>query len=114
MAFGQNRVREGFKGAFFTQRFERSNIAIVDQILAGTMRSAQLQRLRFRLRWVNSSVLPYSNTPTTQAVMKAASVPPIMARSPNRAKSDFLSGAIPPIPQIWIPILPKLANPHRA
>ena len=33
----------GLKDAFFTQRFEPSKIGVFEQILAGTIRSAQLQ-----------------------------------------------------------------------
>ncbi len=38
----------GLKGAFFTQRFEPSNIAVFEQILARTMRSAQLRNASAR------------------------------------------------------------------
>jgi len=48
MAFGQNRVRAGLNGAFVTQQFEPSNIGVFEQILAGTIRSAQLQKAQAR------------------------------------------------------------------
>ena len=56
----------------------------------------------------------YTRIPATQAVMKQARVPPIMALRPSLAKSDRRSGAIPPIPPIWIPIELKLAKPEIA
>ena len=37
-----------------------------------------------------------------------------MARRPNRARSERRSGAIDPIPPIWIAMDEKLANPHSA
>ncbi len=40
------------------------------------------------------------NTPTTHAVMQAASVPPIIARNPSRAKSPRREGAKGPMPPI--------------
>ncbi len=36
-------LERGLKGALVTQRFEPSNIGVFEQILAGTMRSVQLQ-----------------------------------------------------------------------
>ena len=56
----------------------------------------------------------YISIPAMAAVMNAASVPPIMARSPMRARSSLRSGAIPPIPPSWIAIDEKLANPDSA
>ena len=52
--------------------------------------------------------------PAMQAVMKAAKVPPNIARSPRRAKSARLSGAMPPIPPNWIPMELKFAKPESA
>ena len=56
----------------------------------------------------------HSRTPAMQAVMKAARVPPSIARTPRRARSLRRSGAIPPIPPNWIPMELKLANPQSA
>jgi len=52
--------------------------------------------------------------PATVAVRKAASEPPIMARSPSFDRSERRSGAMPPIPPIWIAIELKLAKPDSA
>ncbi len=46
--------------------------------------------------------------------MNAARLPPSMARSPSRDRSPRLSGAMPPMPPIWIAIDGKLANPSSA
>ena len=52
--------------------------------------------------------------PATQAVMKEARVPAIMARMPSRARSPRRSGTIAPMPPICTPIEPKLAKPQKA
>lgn len=57
---------------------------------------------------------PHSSIPAIQAVIKLASAPATIVRTPSRAKSCWRSGAIPPIPPIVMPIEPILANPHSA
>ena len=52
--------------------------------------------------------------PITHPVSIVARVPATRERRPRRARSDRLSGAIPPIPPIMIATEPKLANPQRA
>ena len=52
--------------------------------------------------------------PATVAVMKAASAPPTIARSPMRERSCRREGASPPMPPSWMAMEEKLANPHRA
>ncbi len=47
----------GLKGAFVTQRFEPSHIGVFEQILAGTMRSAQLQKAKARIHVAEISPL---------------------------------------------------------
>src|SRR5690606_8757860 len=54
------------------------------------------------------------STPAMVAVMNVASEPPSTARRPNRARSARRSGAMPPMPPIWIAIEEKLAKPHSA
>ena len=56
----------------------------------------------------------YSRNPAMLAVMKFASVPANIARSPSRARSWRRLGASAPMPPIWMPIEPKFANPHSA
>ena len=48
--------------------------------------------------------------PAMQAVIIMARVPPIIARKPRRARSARRSGAMPPMPPIWMPMLPKFAK----
>ena len=48
------------------------------------------------------------------AVMLLASMPPSIARKPRRARSARRSGAIAPMPPIWMAIDPKFANPQSA
>src|SRR6185436_10805689 len=55
-----------------------------------------------------------SSRPASVAERKLASVPAIIARNPSRARSCFRSGTSAPIPPIWIPTDPILANPHSA
>gem|GEM_PF-3774951 len=57
---------------------------------------------------------PHSSIPAIQAVIKLASAPATIVRTPSRAKSCWRSGTMPPIPPIVIPIEPILANPHSA
>ena len=52
--------------------------------------------------------------PATVAVMKAASVPPTIARNPMRERSCRREGASPPMPPSWMAMEEKLAKPHRA
>lgn len=56
----------------------------------------------------------HKSMPATVAVMNAAIVPPIIARSPRRERSWRRDGAIPPIPAIWTAIEPKFAKPDSA
>ena len=49
-----------------------------------------------------------------QAVIHDAKAPPIIALKANNDNSFLLLGAIIAKPPIWIPIDPKLANPHNA
>ncbi len=49
--------------------------------------------------------------PAIDAVMNVAIVPPNNDRRPRRARSPRLSGAIPPMPPIIMPIEPRFANP---
>ena len=46
--------------------------------------------------------------------MKQATFPAIMALTATLARSAFLLGAIAPRAPSWIPIDPKLLNPHNA
>src|SRR5262249_59310962 len=59
-------------------------------------------------------VAHYRRKPAMVAVMKLASVPANIARSPRRARSWRRFGASAPIPPIWIPIELKLAKPQSA
>src|ERR1019366_9652862 len=52
--------------------------------------------------------------PTMLADIRFASVPAIMARKPSLARSLRRLGARALSPPIWMPMEPKLANPHRA
>ncbi|KAF6020771.1 hypothetical protein EB796_020927 [Bugula neritina] len=49
-----------------------------------------------------------------QAVKKHATLPAIMALTTMAAISFFLDGAIAPRPPSIMPILPRLAKPHKA
>ena len=62
----------------------------------------------------SASVQDQRSIPAMVAVMKAASEPAIMARSPSRERSCRRLGAIPPIPPIWMAMELKLANPDSA
>ena len=57
---------------------------------------------------------PGYNHPARVAERKFASVPAIMARNPRRARSCFRSGTRAPMPPIWMPTEPMLANPQSA
>src|SRR6266536_2993255 len=56
----------------------------------------------------------YSKNPAMVAVMKFASVPANIARSPRRARSWRRLGASAPMPPIWMPMELKFANPQSA
>ena len=72
------------------------------------------QKLIVRYCLINDVIFHPTNIPAIVAVSQEASAPPIMALIPNFAKSDLRSGAIAPIPPIWMAIELKLANPHKA
>lgn len=55
-----------------------------------------------------------ASTPASEAVIQVATVPPSMARMPSFERSCRRSGAIPPIPPIWIAIEEKFAKPVSA
>ncbi len=52
--------------------------------------------------------------PAMVAVWKQARVPAIIARRPSLARSALRSGAMPPMPPIWMAMEEKLAKPHSA
>src|SRR6185437_6735200 len=54
------------------------------------------------------------NMPAIEALIKLAMVPAIMARTPSLARSWRRSGMSAPMPPIWMPMEPRLANPQRA
>ena len=55
----------------------------------------------------------HTNIPTIVALNSEASVPPNKARKPNSLSHFRLLGASDPMPPIWMPMLAKLAKPHR-
>ncbi len=56
----------------------------------------------------------HSSIPARVALMKAARFPASIARRPRRAMSLRRSGARPPMPPIWMPMLEKFAKPRSA
>ena len=87
----------------------------VEQIEGEAAAFARPRRARFRRAAAcDRSDHHPSMTPAIVAVMNAASEPPIIARRPSWARSRMRRGAMPPMPPSWMPMLAKLAKPHRA
>ncbi len=99
-AFGR-----ALKGAFFIQRFEPSNIAVFEQILAGTTRSAQLQNLRAGI------LICGSFTQSGAAHLIRGPKPFVVAERPKDVPEPSRFACIKPFRSIFLAISDHVLHP---